>query len=65
MPDPLDRFLARQARALGLSADTVNESDADTLRDFCNVVLRELGARGLLEEHAEPGCFASARETGN
>lgn len=65
MPDPLDRFLAREARALGLSPVTVNASDAASVRAFCEVVLCELAARGLLEDRPAPGCFTVPREAGN
>lgn len=65
MPDPLDRMLAREARALGLSPVTVNGSEPAAVRAFCEVVLRELAARGLLEDRPAPGCFSMPREAGN
>jgi hypothetical protein len=61
----LERWLAAQARALGLSAVNVRQADPATLREYCALILEELAARGLLERAPEVGCYAAARPGGN
>lgn len=61
----LERWLAAQARDLGLGTDTVGEADAEVLRDYCRQVLSELAARGLLAAEEVPGCYAVVRPAGN
>jgi len=61
----LERWLAAQARTLGLGTDTVEEADTEVLRDYCRQVLSELAARGLLAADAAPGCYAAVRPAGN
>lgn len=61
----LEGWLAAQAHTLGLDAATVEEADAELLRDYCRLVLTELAARGLLTGDEPVGCYAAARSAGN
>jgi len=67
----LDEYLARCARELSLTPDRLETADAETLRGFCAVVLRELAARGLLpsgdsvRSGEDVGCYAAPRASGN
>lgn len=67
MSDDLDVLLARAAREHHLNLSTVHEVDETTLRSFCEVVLREVTARGYLpgEAEPEPDCHATRRIRGN
>lgn len=65
MTDPLAAHLARQARALALDGLSVEDADAETLRDFARTVLAELAALGLVVGEEDPGCWAGPRPTGH
>ena len=61
----LERWLAVQARTLGLDALNVERADPDVLREYCLLVLNELAARGLLTGAHDVGCYAQVRECRN
>jgi len=60
---PLD--LARQARALGLSALNLNDAEPQVLETFARQVLWALAARGLVAGDEEIGCYAAPQSAGN
>ena len=61
----LERLLARHARALNLDRRSLPEADEARVREFCEIVLTELAARGLIEGELEVGCYALPRQDGN
>ena len=61
----LEHWLAAQARALKLNASTLELADPEVLRAFCQQVLNELAARGVLAGVEDIGCYAAAREGAN
>ena len=61
----LEYWLAAQARALKLNASTLELADPEVLRAFCQQVLGELAARGMLAGVEEIGCYVAAWERAN
>lgn len=58
--DALALLLAREARALGLSAGDAPQ-DTDALAALARRVLEELHALGLIEGPERPDCWAAPR----
>ena len=63
--DELERYLAAEARRLNLSPLTLGTASPDALHAYCAAVLRELAARGLLENEPDIGCHAAAQTAVN
>ncbi len=61
----LEHWLAAQARGLGLDVLNLESADPETLRRFCQQVLGELVARGMLPGPEQIGCYVAARERAN
>ncbi|MFC4639189.1 hypothetical protein [Deinococcus hohokamensis] len=63
--DDLPLELARQARALRLSARNLDEADPQALYAFAREVLLALAARGLVAGEETVDCYAAPRFPGH